>query len=125
MNKLDYQKIVKLEFTLMVPLIIVGIIMGLLIKNSYIYPFTFVSILLGSLFTLGMLKCLGYIECKNDIDEQQEEREFDDVLNKIHQPNRTSFHLSEFPQIIQDMVNGVYRDDVRIDPFRPRPKREK
>ena len=66
------------------------------------------------------------VNTKDDIVlDQREEQEFDDALNKIHQPNRTSFHLSEFPQIIQDMVNGVYREEFRYDPFRPRPKRKK
>ena len=64
MNKFDYQKIVKLELTLMAPLIIGGIIMGILIKNSYIYPFTFVAILLGSITTIGMLIQLNYLDVK-------------------------------------------------------------
>jgi len=123
-NKRNYSKIIKLELTLMALLII-----GIIIPNSYIFPFTVIAILLlGSISTLGMLKCLEYIELKNNIknlNEQQEEREFDECMKKINQPNRTSFHVNELPPILQDMVNGVYRDDVRIDPFRPRPKRKK
>ena len=126
-NKLNYSKIIKLELTLMA-LIIGGIIMSLIIPNSYIFPFTVVAIIFGSISMLGMLKCFEYIELKNNIknlNEQREEREFDECMEKINQPNRKSFHVSELPPILQDMVNGVYREEFRYDPFRPRPKRKK
>jgi len=73
-----------------------------------------------------MKRATAIFHTKNDISlEQQEQREFDECMEKINQPNRTSFNTNDLPQILQDMVNGVYRDDVRIDPFRSRPKRKK
>ena len=119
-NKLNYSKIIKLELTLMA--LIIG---GIIIPNSYIFPFTVVAIIFGSISMLGMLKCFEYIELKNNIKNLNEEQEFDECMEKINQPNRTSFHVSELPPILQDMVNGVYREEFRYDPFRPRPKRKK
>ena len=105
-------------------------IIGIIASQIYVYIFMIVAILLGSVFTLCVfkreyLKYDQYLELKHDvmwlkkIQKEREEREYE----KTFQPNKASHHLSEFPQIIQDMVNDVYRDDVRIDPFQPKHER--
>ena len=52
----------------------------------------------------------------------QEEQDLK-IMKKLKK--QTVIRVDELPQILQDMINGKYREDLRYDPYISIPKRQK